>query len=152
MAEAVFRRQIDEAGLTALVHIDSAGTGGWHAGDQADPRALNTLHRNGYDAYSHRARQFDASWFDDRDLVIALDRSHRRTLTGWAPDEAARAKIRLLRSFDHDPGDPDLDVPDPYYDGDEAFVHSLRLIEAGCAGLLDRLRDHLPHNENRDDG
>ena len=36
-AEAVFLKRIDERGLAHLFDVDSAGTGGWHAGERADP-------------------------------------------------------------------------------------------------------------------
>jgi protein-tyrosine phosphatase len=51
----------------------------------------------------------------------------------------ATAKLHLLREFDPD-ADGDLDVPDPYYGGDEGFEHVLDLVEAACRGLLDALR------------
>ena len=77
---------------------------------------------SGYDGDAHRARQFDPQWFEERDLVIALDRGHARALRSWAPEDA-RDKVRLLRSFDPDASgdEADLDVADPYYDGPEEF-------------------------------
>jgi protein-tyrosine phosphatase len=126
------------------VRVDSAGTGEWHVGEPADRRAVRALHAAGYDGRTHRARQFDPAWFAERDLVIALDRGHARILRSWAPDAPARAKIRLLRSFDPaveaGEDDPLIDVPDPYYDGDEAFTLMVAQIEAAGAGLLAHLR------------
>lgn len=29
-AEGVFRRKVEEAGLASRIHVDSAGTAGWH--------------------------------------------------------------------------------------------------------------------------
>ncbi|WP_440135987.1 arsenate reductase/protein-tyrosine-phosphatase family protein, partial [Escherichia coli] len=31
-AEGVFRRKVEEAGLASRIHVDSAGTAGWHVG------------------------------------------------------------------------------------------------------------------------
>src|SRR5690554_1492436 len=92
MAEAVFRSRLDDAGLKS-VSVESAGTGDWHEGEPADPRASRTLRANGYDAAGHRARQFRASWFDDVDLVLALDRANYANLRSIAPDDDAAAKI-----------------------------------------------------------
>ena len=36
-AEAVMRALVEDAGLSAQFELDSAGTGGWHAGDPPDP-------------------------------------------------------------------------------------------------------------------
>lgn len=84
MAEAVFRAHVAEAGLAHRIAVDSAGTGGWHEGDGADPRAISVLEAAGY-ALDHRARQFQASWFERLDLVIALDAGHLRELRALAP-------------------------------------------------------------------
>jgi protein-tyrosine phosphatase len=75
MAEFVLRGRAEAAGLDHRVEVDSAGTGDWHLGEQADRRTLAALSRRGYDGSSHRARQFNARWFTVRDPVIALDRS-----------------------------------------------------------------------------
>jgi protein-tyrosine phosphatase len=147
MAEVVMHRMSQGAGLAHLVEVDSAGTGDWHIGERADRRALSVLSRNGYDGATHRARQFDPRWLLQRELVIALDRGHLRTLRSWASNDLERSRIHLLRRFDPALGDgvPDsaLDVPDPYYDGASAFDLVLGQIEAACAGLLDHVRSRL---------
>ncbi|MFJ7957266.1 low molecular weight protein-tyrosine-phosphatase [Streptomyces sp. NPDC096319] len=141
MAEHVFRRRVEEARLGGLVEIDSAGTGGWHEGDGADPRTVAVLDENGYTS-AHTARRFRSSWFPALDLVIALDEGHLRELRELArtPEEAAR--IRLLRSYDPAAG-PGLDVPDPYYGGREGFEECLEMVEAASEGLLAAIRAEL---------
>lgn len=37
-AEGVFRRKVEEAGLASRIHVDSAGTAGWHVGKAPDQR------------------------------------------------------------------------------------------------------------------
>ncbi|RSS66080.1 low molecular weight phosphotyrosine protein phosphatase [Streptomyces sp. WAC07061] len=153
MAESVFRARVVEAGLDGLVEVDSAGTGGWHEGDGADPRTVAVLEAAGYEQ-DHRARQFRASWFDRLDLVIALDAGHLRALHALAPTPQAAAKVRLLRSYDPPvpaarAGVPDAaDVPDPYYGPVEGFEECLALVEAASTGLLAAVRtavkEHTP--------
>ena len=174
IAEVVTDAHVTAQGLADRIEVDSAGTGDWHIGERADRRAVATLAAAGYDATLHRARQFDPRWFVERDLVIALDRGHYRTLRSWAATDADRAKVHLLRTFDPavfdpavtgDPLDPsrstrpavvsvdssdaDLDVPDPYYDGAEAFAEVLAMVEAACTGLLDRVRSRLDGGDAR---
>jgi protein-tyrosine phosphatase len=139
MAEWVLRHHVEEEGLD--VEVDSSGTGGWHVGDEADERTIATLRRAGYRS-AHIARQFDASWFDRYDLILALDEGHLRALRSMAPDEAARGKIRLRRVFDPD-GGGDLDVPDPYYGGRADFDLVLEQVEAAVPGLLEEIRAAL---------
>ncbi|MFE9771133.1 low molecular weight protein-tyrosine-phosphatase [Streptomyces sp. NPDC005931] len=138
MAEVVFRARVAEAGLEGLVEVDSAGTGGWHEGDGADPRTVTVLEEHGYDAV-HIARQFDPSWFSRLDLVVALDSGHLRALRRLAPTERDAAKVRLLRSFDP-ATDDDLDVPDPYYGEADGFDACLEMVEAASVGLLAAVR------------
>ncbi|MFF8523271.1 low molecular weight protein-tyrosine-phosphatase [Streptomyces werraensis] len=141
MAELVFRARVAEAGLEDLVEVDSAGTGGWHEGEGADPRTVAVLRENGYDS-EHTARQFDPSWFARLDLVVALDAGHLRALRRLAPTERDAEKVRLLRSYDPAAGD-DLDVPDPYYGGPEGFDACLEMVEAASQGLLAAVREQV---------
>nr|WP_078897461.1 low molecular weight protein-tyrosine-phosphatase [Streptomyces rimosus] len=165
MAESVFRARIEEDGLDGLVEVDSAGTGGWHEGDGADPRTVAVLRAAGYEE-DHSARQFRADWFGSLDLVIALDDGHLRALRRLAPTAQDAAKVRLLRSYDpamscdspgprpasHSPEaarspeaahSHDLDVPDPYYGGMAGFEECLEMVEAASEGLLVAVRDAL---------
>jgi protein-tyrosine phosphatase len=141
MAESVFRARVEEAGLDGQVQVDSAGTGGWHEGDPADPRTVAVLEEQGYGS-DHIARQFQPSWFSRLDLVIALDTGHLKALRRLAPTPQDAAKIRLLRSYDPAAGD-DLDVPDPYYGGMDGFEACLEMVEAASTGLLAAVHEHL---------
>ncbi|MER5857791.1 MULTISPECIES: low molecular weight protein-tyrosine-phosphatase [unclassified Streptomyces] len=141
MAESVFRARLAEAGLGDRVETDSAGTGGWHEGEAADPRTVRILEEHGYDA-EHVARRFQPSWFARLDLVIALDLSHLTALRRLAPTEEDARKVRLLRSYDPSAAD-DLDVPDPYYGGPDGFEECLEMVEAASTGLLAEVRERL---------
>lgn len=145
MGEAVISSYVVKAGLSDLVSVDSGGTGGWHVGDRPDPRALATLREHGY-AVDHRGKQVDASWFADYDLLLAMDSSNYERLMSLAPSESAQKRVRMMRSFDptlahRDPGDPELDVPDPYYGNDDGFERVLVMLESATAGLVAQLPD-----------
>jgi protein-tyrosine phosphatase len=137
-AEGVMRALLREQGLDDVVQVDSAGTGAWHLGDPPDARATAAARARGI-TLAGAARQVTRTDFDDYDLILAADRSNLRDLRAVLPAEA-RAKLHLLREFDPASGDGDLDVPDPYYGGDDGFEHVLDLVEAACRGLLDDLR------------
>jgi protein-tyrosine phosphatase len=152
IAEVVFTALVERAGLTGLVVADSAGTGDWHAGDGADRRAVRALAEGGYDGSAHVARRFDTRWFAERDLVVALDAGHLRTLKSWARSSGVDTEVRLLRSFDPElaaAGDADLDVADPYYEGRKAFTAVLQQVERACEGLLEHVRAELAERAAR---
>jgi protein-tyrosine phosphatase len=73
--------------------------------------------------------------------VLALDRRNLADLRATAPMHR-RGDVRLLRSFDPDAG-TDLDVPDPYYGGDDGFDVVLGVVERACTGLLEHLRGQI---------
>jgi protein-tyrosine phosphatase len=143
-AEVVLARLVAEHGRGDAVVVDSAGTGDWHVGQDLDPRARRTLVHAGYDVPPHRARQFLAADFGQRDLVVALDGGHRNALWWLASEtadvEAARDKIVLLGEFDRQwhPGEG-ADVPDPYYGGPGGFRDVLAVVQRSCTGLLDAI-------------
>lgn len=139
IAEAVFRARLTEEGLDGAVRAESAGTGGWHAGDGADPRTVAVLDAAGY-VLDHCAQQFDPDRFGELDLVIALDHGHASELRALAPTAADAGKVRLLRSYDPDAADWDLDVADPYYGGARGFQECLERVEAAMEGLLEEVR------------
>ena len=143
MAQAVLTARLADEGLDARVEVDSGGTGSWHIGEQADPRARAVLARHGYDAEAHRARQVGAAWFTDHDLLLAMDHDNARTLRRLAPDADAAGRVMLLRSFDPEAGADDLHVPDPYYGEEHDFVEGLAIIERSVDGLVAALRAQL---------
>src|SRR3954451_22460909 len=119
MAEIVMRSLVAKAGLADRISVASAGTGDWHVGERADPRTVEILAVRGYDGSQHRARQFEADWFDRYDLVVALDARNLDDLRRMAPADR-RDDVRLLRSHDASAGaagaaGAGLTLPDPYY-------------------------------------
>lgn len=133
MAAQVFRAHLDRAGLRDVV-VTSAGTGGWHVGEPADPRAAEVLRAGGYDT-DHAARQLDSEELS-ADLLVALDQDHLRSLRRSVPEPE---RVRLLRSFDPD-APADAEVPDPYYGGPDGFGEVLGMIEAAMPGMVEWVR------------
>lgn len=141
MAHATLEAHLVGAGLDDRVHVRSAGTGGWHVGEPMDRRAAATLTAAGYDPSRHRGQQFAASWYDEFDLVLAMDTSNLEDLTDLlrAGSGAGTDTGRLRRFRDFDPvvgaGDDDRDVPDPYYGAESGFDSVLAMVERTSEAL-----------------
>ena len=131
MAHVVLESRLDDAGLGDVVEVTSSGTGGWHVGNPMDPRAAATLARAGYDATRHRARQYDASWAERNDLVLAMDHENLDNLEDLG---GVSPRVMLFRAFD--PVEPGGDVPDPYYGGDAGFEEVLSMVERTSDNLV----------------
>lgn len=140
MAEVVLRHHALIFGLDAQLAIDSAGTAA-DVGYGMDRRACDSLKRRGYDPGAHVGRQFEPTWLNERDLVVALDTVHVQWLHNHAPKGLAVARVQLLLSFAAErvqSGGP-LGIPDPYFGDEQDFDSCLDLVEIGCEALLREL-------------
>jgi protein-tyrosine phosphatase len=133
IAENVFRHKVDQRGASHLFEIDSAGTGGWHAGEPPDPRAREVLSRKGI-AVQGAARQIHRDDFDRFDLLLCMDEENRRHLLDLG---APKEKVRLL--LECDSCADCREVPDPYYGGNDGFARVYDMVESACEALLDDL-------------
>ena len=133
MAEAVFQKLVDEAGLTDEFHIDSAGTGSWHVGEKAH-RGTRAILKEHDIAYNGRARQVTAQdMADPNTYIITMDQSNSNNLSrqfGKHPNQ-----YRLLEFSSQK---AESDVPDPYYTNNFEYVY--QLVTDGCRGLLETIR------------
>ena len=135
MAHVVLEDRLADAGLDDRVVVRSSGTGDWHVGRPMDQRAAAVLSDAGYDASRHRARQYDESWMDAHDLVLAMDQDNLADLGGRA------TRVALFRDFD--PEGAGADVPDPYYGGGDGFASVLAMVERTSDALVAELSDLL---------
>lgn len=129
---------VREAGLDGAVQVESAGTGGWHAGERADPRSRATARRRGV-VLESRACRVTRDHLERCDYVLAMDGSHLLHLRRMAAGTGQEHKVHLLRAFDPESA-PDDEVPDPYYGGARGFDEVFDVCEAACRGLLEEIR------------
>lgn len=134
LLEGWARHVLQQAGHPARVH--SAGTGGWHAGDPPDRRAIAVAARHGVDLSGQRARQVRPEDFECMDWLLCADRDTLATLAARAP-EAARARLALV--LDWTGVAAGGEVPDPYYGDIRDFETVNDLARAAAQGLLRRL-------------
>ena len=134
LGEALFKEFAKEAGVADDYFVDSAGTTGYHSGEEADERMRSTAAKRGV-VYSHRARKFNQHDLNEFDLIIAMDQNNHRDLTRAAKNEEQRRKIRMMREFDP-LADGDMVVPDPWYGGMDGFENSYEIIHRSTEALL----------------
>ncbi|MGR3762778.1 low molecular weight protein-tyrosine-phosphatase [Rossellomorea sp. NS-SX7] len=134
MAEAVFKVKVAEEGLEEKIHIDSAGTGGWHIGKPPHEGTLSILRENNIKGDDLSARQFSP---DDKrfDYIVAMDDSNAANIKEVLPEEFHGSVFRLLDLVEDS---TEKDVPDPYFTGN--FQEVYRLVESGCSQLLIKIK------------
>lgn len=137
LAEGIFRQRADELGLHWMT--DSAGTGGWHAGEAPDSRSVACAQSHGIDISDLRARQFQPSDLDEFDLVYAMDTENKQNILDMATSDEQRHKVKLILD-EVFPGES-RSVPDPYYGGEEGFEHVYQLLERAAEAVFNRVKD-----------
>ena len=144
LAKGIFQDLVRERNVADLFDIDSCGTGGWHAGNGADPRTVQIAAFHGL-TFEHEARRLDPRRdFDRFDYLLAMDLDNR---AGLLHAGAPTSKVHLMRSFDPAlKGETEhrLQVPDPYYGGSEGFEKMYVMLKAACEGFLSHAMANHP--------
>ncbi len=132
-AEGVLRQRAQGHALGRRLIIDSAGTGGWHAGEAPDARSMQHARQRGYDLSGQRARQVKVQDFAEFDLILAMDHDNLANLREKCPPQH-RHKLALFMHYAPQCGSEV--VPDPYYGGAQGFEQVLDYCEQASDGLL----------------
>lgn len=139
-AEVVFNHLVNESGVAEHIQIDSAGTHGYHIGDEPDRRTQKAAEKRGLPMSHLRARQVDLDDFEMFDYIVAMDQDNYDHLVALSPKNH-KDKVSLL--LVHSETIDDREVPDPYYGGLNGFEHVLDLVHEGSRALLEKiLEDH----------
>ncbi len=133
LAECVFLAESISRGVESEFEIDSAGTGGWHEGQDPDARMRDAAHAKGI-KLSGSARQVRPEDFSRFEHIVCMDQQNRDALLSMG---APSSKISLLLEYDNSV--TEQEVPDPYYGGEEGFHHVIDLVSSACQQLLDHL-------------
>ena len=133
LAEGILRSKVDPNKVT----VDSAGTGGWHVGEQPDPRSIEVARKYGLDITYQRGRKFSTYDFETYDHIFVMDNSNYRDVTSLAKNEAEIAKVQLI--LDEIFPNENVDVPDPYYGGAFGFENVYKMLDEACDKIAARL-------------
>lgn len=139
-AEELLRQAVVRTKLTN-VEVDSAGTYAGHAGELSDARMRQAASQRGY-TLTHRARQIREEDFELFDMIIVMDDMNYETVHRLSPDRASAQKIFRMREFISG-YDSYTYVPDPYYEGREGFELVLDMLESGCNGIIDAIKNRV---------
>jgi protein-tyrosine phosphatase len=137
--EAVMQHFLQQQSTDHDLHVDSAGTIGYHTGNPADSRMRAAGERRGL-SFHNRSRKITPEDLETFDLVIAMDRQNLSDILSINAEPIS--EVKLLSDFLDDSWP--LDVPDPYYGGAEGFETVLDMIQAAVEPIFAHLtRDDL---------
>ena len=135
MADGLMRKKVQDNQLD--VYVDSAGTANYHVGGAPDTRMTATAKSKGIDISGLKARQFIVSDFDAFDLIYVMDQSNFNNVVRLARNETDIQKVQLILELRTSPHE--IEVPDPYYGGQDGFEHVYQLLDESTDIILKRL-------------
>ncbi len=136
-----------------LLLTHSAGTGGWHAGEEMNPPAAREVRRRGAESAGFAARRLLGEHLDASDLVLTATSEQLDYVRGVRADAAERTFVlgefgRLLRAVDP------ATLPPYAPSADAVYARGVALVEAAAAargGAAPRAEDDLDDPWGRGD-
>lgn len=128
LAEGIMLKLIKENNIN--MRVDSAGTSNYHVGEAPDKRTITNAAKHEVDLKPLIARQFKASDFDKFDKIYVMDKSNLANVLALATTEEHKAKVDLLLNASHP--NQDLEVPDPYFGGEQGFEDVFQMVYKAC--------------------
>tara|TARA_Y100000588_G_scaffold350395_1_gene401517 strand:- start:210 stop:707 length:498 start_codon:yes stop_codon:yes gene_type:complete len=136
-AEGVFRDIVNEQKLSQYFYIDSCGTHGYHTGQSPDSRSQYAALKRGIDISQQIARTIEQNDFSRFDYIIAMDNYNLSFLKSMA-GESDLNKIHLFLEYDEN--SKLIEIPDPYYGGEDGFEIVLDLLQEASIGLIKHIQ------------
>ena len=133
LAEGILKSKVN----SSKIHIDSAGTGGWHIGELPDSRSIDIAGINGIDITDQACRKFIEEDFDEFDHIYVMDKSNLRDVLSMARNDDDRLSVKLILE-ETSPG-MSMEVPDPYYGGEKGFEKVFEMIDTACDKIVNKL-------------
>lgn len=127
VSEAVAAAHPGAAAPDELVHSHSAGTGGWHAGEEMNPPAARQVLGRGGDVEGFAARRLRSEHIDGADLILVATADQQLYVNALRPDAAERTFVlgefgRLLPLVDLAALPPAEPTPEGVYARGTALV------------------------------
>ncbi|MEX0882280.1 MAG: low molecular weight protein-tyrosine-phosphatase, partial [Cyclobacteriaceae bacterium] len=120
------------------------GTSDYHIGELPDERALACALKNGLSLH-HRGRQLHRTDFRDFDYLIAMDNSNIEKINHLASVVRGQPKnLHLMREFQKNADF--MEVPDPYYGGEEGFQKVFEILDEAITGFLQHVEKKYQWN------
>ena len=137
-AEGVFLNLIRRNNLEDQFFVDSAGIGGWHVGHQADERMRIAAQKRGIKIESI-ARKITLDDLTIFDLILTMDNQNLLEMNSLAKDAGLSSSEKIKPILSYSISTKLLEVPDPYYGGEQGFEQVLDLLEDSCMKLLETI-------------
>jgi low molecular weight protein-tyrosine phosphatase len=134
LAEGILKDKLEKAGLNW--EVDSAGTNRYHTGDAPHRLSQKVARMHGIDISKLKARTIAPEDFDRFDKIYAMAQDVIADMKTVVGKKFNGNKVELLMN-ELFPGE-NIDVPDPYYGGEQGFHDVYKLIDDACSAIVNK--------------
>lgn len=138
LADGLIRKKLLANNLP--IEIDSAGTSATHVGEAPDSRMQKTAKKHNTDISYLRSRKFIKEDFDKFDLIYVMDKSNYNNVIKLSNSQAQKDKVKLILN-EIEPN-KNLEVPDPYFGGEEGFENVYQLLDLATDKIITNLKQY----------
>lgn len=135
MAEFLFKKFVNEKGLSEKFYVESAATSSEEVGNPVYSPARRILSTQGIDCSGKRARKITDSDYDNFDYIICMDKMNETALKSFFYGDKQNKVFKML----YFAGEA-RDVADPWFTGD--FEKTFKDITAGINGFYEFLKNN----------
>jgi protein-tyrosine phosphatase len=132
LAEGILQSKISEN-----IFVDSAGTADYHIGHLPDKRSIAVAKKHGINISNQRCKHFTSKYFEIFDHIYVMDQSNYQNVIKLAKSQKDKEKVKLILNESYP--NQNLEVPDPYYGGDDGFENVFQMLNKACDALAEKL-------------
>ena len=133
LAEGILQSKVDDT-----IFVDSAGTADYHVGELPDRRSIAVAKKHGIDITKQRCKHFTKKHFKQFDYIYVMDKSNYENVIQLAISDADKQKVKLILNESHP--NENLEVPDPYYGGDDGFEKVFQMLDEACEIIASKIK------------
>jgi protein-tyrosine phosphatase len=145
LAEGILQHKAQQEGLSWT--IDSAGTNGYHVGEEPHRLSQKVALLNGIDISQQRARRFTAADFNRFDKIYAMAEDVMEEMQRIARKDFDATKVDLLMNELY-PG-KNMDVPDPWYGTEPGYHEVFAMVDKACDKIVEKYRLNEEHRMSK---
>jgi protein-tyrosine phosphatase len=132
LAEGILQHKINKAGLSW--QVDSAGTNGYHVGQQPHRLSQKVARLNGIDIGSQQCRHFVREDFQRFNKIYAMAADVIDEMKWIARSDYNPAIVDLLLNEVY-PGE-NRDIPDPWYGAEDGYHAVYEMLTEACDAII----------------
>lgn len=134
LAEGILQNKSNKAGLNW--EVDSAGTAGYHVGEQPHKLSMKAAQQNGIDISKQKCRKFMKDDIENFDFIYVMDENNYKDVKIICAENWNETKVELLLNelFPNE----NKSVPDPWFGEEKDYYIVYDLIDKACEKIITR--------------